>query len=91
MLTKGGHRYFNCGSFFQFQTNECRIREPLWKQNQKLSDIIHDLTCAGNRVQSDKLALRTVLKDIGVISTLGDDSTDAWINAKEWDRKEDAK
>lgn len=68
------------------------FRTQLEKANariKKLEGVILELTAAGNCVENDKLTLRNWLKEKGdVYSTIGNVSTDLWINAKEWDRKE---
>lgn len=58
---------------------------------EKLKQVIIELTAAGNRVESDKNALRTIFKDLGIGGTFGNASTEAWIDAKEWDREEKLK
>ncbi len=56
---------------------------------QKLESVVLELTAAGNRVESDKNALRTIFKDMGIGGcNIGNESTKAWIDAKEWDREE---
>ena len=53
-----------------------------------LRKVIVELTAAGNCVESDKLILRTWLKEKDdVYCTIGNKSTDNWNKAKDWDRR----
>lgn len=53
----------------------------------ELRKVIVELTAAGNCVESDKIAMRHILRDMGAGGNLGFKSTDGWIRAKEWDRR----
>lgn len=54
----------------------------------ELRRVIVELTAAGNCVESDKLILRTWLKEKDdVYCTIGNKSTDNWNKAKDWDRR----
>lgn len=55
---------------------------------KKLEGVIVELTAAGNCVERDKNQLLSILKNQGIFSQFGEWSTDNWIRAKEWDRKE---
>ena len=53
-----------------------------------LRKVIVELTAAGNCMESDKLILRTWLKEKDdVYCTIGNKSTDNWNKAKDWDRR----
>lgn len=53
----------------------------------ELRKVIVELTAAGNCVESDKIAMRHILRDMGAGGNLGFKSTDNWNNAKDWDRR----
>lgn len=55
---------------------------------KKLEGVILELTAAGNCVEREKNQLLSILKNQGIFSQFGQRSTDNWIRAKEWDRKE---
>jgi hypothetical protein len=69
--------------YYKAQLEEARERV------KKLEGVILELTAAGNCVQSDKNAIISILKNMGYFPyAIGNVSTDGWIKAKEWDRKE---
>ena len=53
----------------------------------ELRKVIVELTAAGNCVESDKIAMRHILRDVGAGGNLGFKSTNNWIKAKDWDRE----
>ena len=52
-----------------------------------LRKVIVELTAAGNCVEGDKNDLAKVLIDSGCVLTFHKRSTDNWIKAKDWDRR----